>query len=266
MTVKITHYLYNTYLIETGSSKIAIDPGALFLHYFRLTTLIPKSEWKGITHVFITHGDPDHYWHADRVVKASGAAVICNRTMLKDDSGNTLMLDPRNKGLTFTTAMKNVHPIAVDETLELDGMKVSGIKATHGKLVLRLGPFSKTVTPGPQERIGWGAIGFNIRLEGKSIVNLGDTLLHSEEWKVINRPDVLMLPIGGKAAHNTMDEDEALEAVRIMKPAIVLPCHYNCPGFFTSKYNPADDAYFKREVEKLGSKCIILRNAESVDV
>jgi L-ascorbate metabolism protein UlaG (beta-lactamase superfamily) len=60
-TVTITHYLHNTYLIETGSSKIAIDPGALFLHYFRLITLIPKSERQGITHVFITHGDPDHY-------------------------------------------------------------------------------------------------------------------------------------------------------------------------------------------------------------
>jgi len=264
--LKITHYLYNTYLIETGSSKIAIDPGALFLYFFRLTTLIPKSEWKGITHIFITHGDPDHYWHADRVAKASGAAVICNKTMLKDDSGKRLMLDPRNKGLTFTTAMKNVHPVTVGETLELDGMKVSGIKATHGELVLKLGPFSNTVVPGPHERIGWGAIGFNIQLNGRSIVNLGDTLLHSEEWKVISQPDVLMIPIGGKVAHNTMDEDEALEAVRIMKPVMVLPCHYNCPAFFTNKYNLADDAYFKREVEKLGSKCIILRNAESVDV
>ncbi len=264
--MKITHYLYNTYLIETGSRKIAIDPGALFLYYFRLTTLIPKSEWKGITHIFITHGDPDHYWHADRVAEASGAAVICNKTMLNDDSGKKLMLDPRHKGLTFTTAMKNVHPIGVDETLELDGMKISGIKATHGELVLKLGPFSKTVVPGPHERIGWGAIGFNIRLDGKSIVNLGDTLLHAEEWKMISQPDVLMIPIGGKAAHNTMDEDEALEAVRIMKPAMVLPCHYNCPGFFTKKYNPGDDAYFKREVEKLGSKCTILRNANSVEL
>ena len=63
-----------------------------------------------------------------------------------------------------------------------------------------------------------------------------------------------------------MDEDEALEAVRIMNPVMVLPCHYNCPGLFTSKFNPADDAYFKREVEKLGSECIILHNADSVEL
>lgn len=264
--MKITHYLYNTYLIEAGNRKIAIDPGALFLYYFRLTSLIPKSEWGDITHIFITHGDPDHYWHADRVAEASGAAVICNETMVREISGEKLMLGPRSKGLAFTTAFNNVHPIAVGGTLELDGLSVSGIKATHGNLILKLGPFSKTVKPGPQERIGWGAIGFDIRIDGKSIVNLGDTLLHSEEWRSISQPGVLMIPIGGKTAHNTMDEDEALEAVRIMNPALVLPCHYNCPGFFTKTYNPADDAYFKREVEKLGAECVILHNAESIEL
>jgi len=28
--MKITHYLYNTFVIESGEKKIAIDPGALF--------------------------------------------------------------------------------------------------------------------------------------------------------------------------------------------------------------------------------------------
>lgn len=264
--MKITHFLYNAFLIEAGDKKIAIDPGGLFLYYFRLTTLIPKSEWADITHIFITHGDPDHYWHADRVAEASGAAVICNNTMLRDDSGQKLMLGPRSKGLTFTTAMTNVHPIGVDETLELDGMTVRGIKTTHGNLILKLGPLSKTVRPGPDERIGWGAIGFSIRIGDKSVVNLGDTLLHSDEWRAISQPDVLMIPIGGKTSDNTMDEDEALEAVRIMSPTVVLPCHYNCPAFFTSKYNPADDAYFKKEVEKMGLKCVILHNADSMEL
>ncbi len=264
--MKITHYLYNAFLIETDNKKIAIDPGALFLYYFRLTSLIPKSEWGDITHIFITHGDPDHYWHADRVAEASGAAVICNETMLRDELGQQLMLGPRSKGLAFTTVIKNVHPIAVDKTLELDGMTVTGIKATHGNLVLKIGPLSKIAKPGPDERVGWGAIGFDIRIGNKRIVNLGDTLLHSEEWKAISQPDVLMIPIGGRASHNTMDEDEALQAVKIMNPATVVPCHYNFPAFFTSKYCPADDAYFKREVEKLGSRCVILHNAESVEL
>lgn len=264
--MNITFYGYNTFVIESGDKKLAIDPGALFLYYFRLTTLIPTSEWKDITHIFVTHGDPDHYWHTDRVANASNASVICNKTMLKENNGNILMLGPRDKGLAFTTSMKKVYPFSVDETIQLDGMSITGLKATHGPLTLKLGPFSKTVSPGPDERIGWGAIGFRIELDGKTIVNLGDTLLHLNEWASIKNPDVLMIPIGGRESHNTMDENEALQAVKMMNPKRVIPCHYNCPAFFSKHYNPADETVFKHAVEKAGSECVILQKDESVEI
>jgi L-ascorbate metabolism protein UlaG (beta-lactamase superfamily) len=264
--MKIAFYGYNTFLIESGGKKIAIDPGALFLYYFRLTTLIPKSEWKDITHIFITHGDPDHYWHADRVAEVSNAHVICNRTMVKNINGKAFMLGPRNKGLAFTTIMNNIHTLSVNETIQLDGMTITGIKATHGPFSLKIGPFSKTVHPGPDERVGWGAIGFKIQFDGKTIVNLGDTLPHFDEWTAIKEPDLLMIPIGGKTIHNTMDENEAAKAVDIMKPKLVIPCHYNCPGLFTKKYNLADDQMFKREVEKSGTQCTILQKDEAVEI
>lgn len=264
--MKITHYRYNAFLIRDGDRKIAIDPGGLMLYFFRMTTLIPKSEWEGITHIFITHGDPDHYWHADRVAEVSGAAVICNKTMVRLVDGRPLMLGPRDKGLKFTTSMQNLHTLSVGETISLDGMTITGLKATHGELVLKLGPFSKGLMPGPDERVGWGAIGFDIQLNGARIVNLGDTLLQEEEWKSIEMPDVLMIPIGGRLAHNTMDEDAALEAVKIIRPKTVIPCHYDCPALFSSKYNPADVRRFQSEVERLGAKCIVLGDGESVEL
>ncbi len=264
--MNIKFYGYNAFLIESGDKKIAIDPGGLSFYWFRFTTLFPKSVWQSITHIFITHGDPDHYWHADRVAKASNAPVICNKTMLKDVNGKVLMLGPRDKGLAFTTEFNNLHTLSVDETIEIDGMTITGIKTTHGELVLKLGPFSKTVKPGPDERVGWGAIGFDIRLDGKRIVNLGDTLLHEKEWQTIIEPDVLMIPIGGKAAHNTMDVEEAIQAVKNIRPKLVIPCHYNCPALFTKSYNPADDELFKREVEKTGAKCVILHHSDSIDL
>jgi flavorubredoxin len=49
-----------------------------------VTYLIPKSEWKNITHIFVTHGDIDHYWHTDRVAEASNAPVICNKTTVRN--------------------------------------------------------------------------------------------------------------------------------------------------------------------------------------
>jgi len=39
------------------------------------------------------------------------------------------------------------------------------------------------VKPGPNERVGWGAIGFVIKIDGKRLVNPGDTLLQEKEWK-----------------------------------------------------------------------------------
>jgi L-ascorbate metabolism protein UlaG (beta-lactamase superfamily) len=168
--------------------------------------------------------------------------------------------------LAFTTPLEKIHTISVGETIKLGKTSITGIKATHGELTLKIGPFSKRFKPGPYERVGWGAIGFKIQLDGKTVVNLGDTLLQANEWQSIESPDVLMIPIGGKAIHNTMDEEEALQAINIIHPKLVIPCHYNCPAFFTKKYNPADENIFKKEVEKTGVKCVILHKGESIDI
>jgi len=233
---------------------------------FIFASLFPKSKWQGITHVFITHGDPDHYWHADRVAKASNAQVIFNKTMLRAVNGKLLALGPRAKGVSFTTEFKNIHTLAVDETIEIDGMAVTGVKATHGELLLKFGPFTTIVKPGAEERIGWGSLGFDINVNGRRILNLGDTLRHREEREKFCGPDVLMIPIGGKVAHNTMNEAEAIQAVKTLSPKHVIPCHYNCPGLFSKNLNPADDVMFKIKVEELGIPCSILHAGDELNL
>ena len=263
--MKITFYGYNAFIIETSDKTIAIDPGA-DLYFFRFKSLIPKNLWKEITHIFITHGDPDHHWYTDKISEASNAEVICNKNMVKTINGNELMLGPRSKGLAFTKKINNIHTISFGETIEVDEMKITGVKAEHGPITFKLGPFSKTLYPGPDERMGHGSIGFKIYIDNMNIVNLGDTLLHTSEWKVIENCDVLMIPIGGKVPHNTMDEKEALEAVEFIKPKLVIPCHYNCPALFSKKYNPADDNYFREGVEKMGHRCAVLERGESIKI
>ena len=63
-----------------------------------------------------------------------------------------------------------------------------------------------------------------------------------------------------------MDETEALEAVRIMQPKLVIPCHYNCAALFSKKLNPADDQMFKSEVIKMGLDCKILSIGEEINI
>ena len=70
-------------LIENGKTKIAIDPGKNFW-LFKLNSLIPKTEWNGVTHVFVTHGDIDHFFYAVPMVKKTGAKVICGEELVED--------------------------------------------------------------------------------------------------------------------------------------------------------------------------------------
>jgi L-ascorbate metabolism protein UlaG (beta-lactamase superfamily) len=77
--------------------------------------------------------------------------------------------------------------------------------------------------------------------------------------------DILILPIGGRNIGNTMDEDEALEAVKIITPKMVIPAHYDCPALFRRSYNPARVEDFRDNVENLGAKCTILVKGQTIE-
>ncbi len=81
------------------------------------------------------------------------------------------------------------------------------------------------------------------------------------------KPDVLMIPIGG-AGENiwTMDVTDALEAVKLISPKKIIPCHYNVSFFWIKNINPADDQMFKREVEKMGIECSIMKYGDEIEV
>ena len=135
MSIKIKYFSYNTFLIEHSNTKIAIDPG-LHLWIGKLNSLIPRSEWAGITHILVTHGDPDHYWHIDRVAQSSKAPVVCGKELVKIEGDNKLLLDPRKRGVEYSTRVDKVYTLDVGETIEVDGVKIEGLKSVHGPVVV----------------------------------------------------------------------------------------------------------------------------------
>ena len=262
--MRIRHFLYNSFLIESVKNKIAIDPGQYF-SLSNFTSLIPKSEWKSITHILITHGDPDHYWQSDRVAEASNAPVVCGRDLARIEDGKTLLVDPRGRGLTSWVHFENAYPLDIGESVTLGDVDIEAVKSVHGPISVPILWFRIEKQPGPGERVGIGSTGFKIKLDGKTIVNLGDSILQ-KEWAGLE-PDVLMLPIGGLGNNTwTMDVPDALEAVRLIGPKRVIPCHYNAPFLWIKNIAPADDQSFKREVEKLGSECNIMRRGDAIYV
>lgn len=262
--MKIRHFLYNSFLIESGNRKIAIDPGQN-LWIFKLTSLIPKSEWAGVTHILVTHGDPDHYWQCDRIAAASSAPVVCGKSLARIEHGETLLVNPRGRELTSWIPFQNAHPLDVGETTILDEVEITAIRTVHGPISVPILGFRIKKQPGPGERVGIGSTGFKITLDGKSIVNLGDSILQ-QEWAGL-RPDVLMLPIGGMGNNTwTMDVAEALEAVKFIAPKSVIPCHYNVPFLWIKNLAPADDQLFKNEVEKLGIDCYLMKYGDRIEL
>jgi len=290
--MKIRHYLYNAFLVEDEDIKIAIDPGKN-LWIFKLDSLIPESEWSGVTHIFVTHGDPDHFDYAVPMATKTRATTVCGEALVEDFLSNKV---------------EDVHKLEAGKVVNLDNMRIEGLNAKHGALPIKflagilnikgevaqgdqggvkiyLGPFKiieslkkmqvysrgtvklffgliKTV----KENIDFarGAVGFKITLGNKTVVNLGDSVL-LKEWQGL-KPDVLMIPIGGRVIGNTMDEKEALEAVRLIQPKLVIPCHYNGNFFWRKNVNPADDEMFKIEVEKMGMDCHIMHYGDVLKV
>jgi L-ascorbate metabolism protein UlaG (beta-lactamase superfamily) len=261
--MRIRHFLYNAFLIEDGKVKIAIDPGQN-LWLFGLRSLIPKEEWKTVTHVLVTHGDPDHYWHADRVAIAGNAPLIVNKSMVRKVGGESHILAPRRGGLRFVPFVGKLRSVGIGESVVLDGVSLQTFETQHGPIEFSILGIRRMIVPGPSERAGFGSIGFKVQIGQYSIVNVGDSLLR-KEWEGLN-PDVAMLPIGGLGNNTwTMDVPDALEAVRLMSPKLVIPCHYNVPFVWVKKMAAADDRSFKREVEEMGIECRILKDGDLIE-
>jgi len=262
--LKIKHYWYNAFIIQNDKVKIAIDPGQN-LYLFSLGSLIPKSEWSDITHILVTHGDPDHHYQTDRVAEASGAPVICGKDLVKRVGSEMLLLSPRDKRsrVLYDTPLEKVYPLDVGEAVDLKEFQVKGLKAVHGPIKHKLfGLIKLEIKTGPGERIGLGGTGFEIKIDNKVIVNLGDSLLQ-KEWEGL-KPDILMIPIGGQVVKNTMGVEEALEAVKLISPKKVIPTHYNCGALLWRNLNSANPDAFKNGVEKMGIECIIMKDGDEI--
>ena len=128
--IRIRHFRYNAFVIEDSGIKIAVDPGQN-LWLFDLRSLIPKEEWETVTHVLVTHGDPDHYWQADRVALKANAPLIVNKSMVREVDDESHILAPRRGGLRYVPYKGRLQPVDVGDSIELDGVHFEAIAAQH---------------------------------------------------------------------------------------------------------------------------------------
>lgn len=98
------------------------------------------------------------------------------------------------------------------------------VNVTIGDLSIKSIPGSGGIAPG----VSVENTIFVFRAEGLCIVHLGNHRgpLREEQRQRIGRPDVLMVPIDG---HWTLTYDQIALTISQLKPAIVLPMHYDAP-------------------------------------
>ncbi len=94
------------------------------------------------------------------------------------------------------------------EEKEIDDIKIKAVPAYNLK---------------KQFHLHGQGVGFVIEFAGQKIYHAGDTDAIPEMANLAGQIDLALLPIGGTY---TMNVKEAVEAVKIIKPKIVIPMHY----------------------------------------
>jgi L-ascorbate metabolism protein UlaG (beta-lactamase superfamily) len=199
----------------TGNPSAAADPGEL-----------------NPTHIFLTHGHPDHYGDIVDIAKRTGAQVVTIAEIAGElgEQGVDNLFDPNIGG-----------------TVEFDDVWVRLVPAWH-----------TSTTPNGTQTVPAGMV---VGLGGKVVYHLGDTALFSDLRLPGERDklDVALMCIGG---HYTMDRHDAVIAAELVGAATVIPCHYD-----TFPPVETDAQAFKADVEaKTSSKVELLAPGESFSV
>jgi L-ascorbate metabolism protein UlaG (beta-lactamase superfamily) len=135
-----------------------------------------------------------------------------------DHTNHSVLSKIRKPGTVILTSIQNstavkgtgLHP---GESKVVDSVTV---KACHAYNIVRMR------SPGsPFHPKGFG-VGWIVESEGKRLYHPGDTEL-IPEMKGLGTIDVMLVPISGIYV---MDVDEAVKAVKMIRPKLVIPMHY----------------------------------------
>jgi L-ascorbate metabolism protein UlaG (beta-lactamase superfamily) len=214
MMVSIRFLGHACFAIEGEGLKAIVDP---FLSGSGVAP-VDASNFNDRNYIFVTHGHGDHIGDTVDIAKASGATVIATVEVCH----------------YLAAKGAKCHPMQVGGVYRFPFGKVKMTPAWHGS----------GITEGDQMICGGMPGGFLLEVEGKKIYHAGDTGL-TMEMKLLEEEtvDVALLPIGGNF---TMDIDDAVRAVKLIRPRIVVPMHYDTfdvikadPGEFAAKASEA---------------------------
>jgi L-ascorbate metabolism protein UlaG (beta-lactamase superfamily) len=192
MSIQVTWYGHSATGIVTPMVKLLIDP---FFSGNSMADVDPGEVEADV--IAVTHGHSDHLGDTVEIAKRTGALVISNFEII-----NHLQAQ----------GLENVHPLHIGGGRSFEWGRIKLTIAHHGSSM-------------PDGSYGGLAAGLLLYLGGVRIYHAGDTSLFYD-MKLIGEEDLdlAMLPIGDNF---TMGPDDALRAVELLKPKMVVPMHYD---------------------------------------
>ena len=191
-TVDVTWYGHSVTGVTTPMVKLLIDP---FFSGNSQATVTAEDVQPDV--IIVTHGHSDHVGDTVEIAKRTGALVISNFEIV-----NWL----EKQGLT------NLHAMHIGGGRSFEWGRVKLTIAHHGSSM-------------PDGSYGGLAAGVELFLGGIRIYHAGDTGLFYD-MKLIGEDnlDLALLPIGDNF---TMGPDDALRAVHLLEPKLVVPMHFD---------------------------------------
>lgn len=233
-TTEITFYGHAAFKITTPSGKVLlIDPWIDNPANKRGKEHLAKLD--KVDFILVTHGHFDHVGQAVEIAKRTGAKLVATY-----DLGNALVQYggfPKDQfGLDTGGNFGGEIPL-------LDGeVKVAFIPAVHSSTV--------TAPDGAKDiHDGGNPAGFLVSVrDGPGIYHTGDTDLFSDMGliRLYRRVDVMLVAIGG---HFTMGPERAAEAVKLVKPGLVIPMHYGTYPILTGTPEVLDQVLKAKKVK-----------------
>lgn len=174
-------------------------------------------------YIILTHAHGDHLGDAFKIAKKGHTTFICVSELASYLS---------QKGY-------KTHGMQIGGAFTFPFGRVKLVQALHGSMT-------------PEGLYGGLAAGVVLNIDGKCIYHCGDTGIFGD-MKLIGEMDAidyLLIPIGG---NYTMDIDDAVQAVKMIRPRCAIPMHYN-----TFEMIKADPQKFKILLAERGYEAIIL--------
>jgi L-ascorbate metabolism protein UlaG (beta-lactamase superfamily) len=192
MSIQLTWHGHATMTLEIAGLKVVVDP---FFSGNPAAATAPEDVQADF--ILVSHGHGDHVGDAESIARRTGAQVISNFEIASWLEKKGLKTHAQHIGGGFQ------HPFGY--------LKLT--QALHGSAL-------------PDGSYGGNPAGFLLTTrEGKKIYLACDTGLFGDMALLGEEGiDLAVLPIGD---NYTMGPDDALRAVRLLRPKHVIPVHYN---------------------------------------